>query len=99
MFGLVTKAAVEQFQSMRPADPQRSRFVPQGLQVTGVVDQNTWAELMKVKPEQIKMVSRESTIPGIPSNFPSVDQILSKVGVPAAIRPFAKRNLPLVLTP
>ncbi len=97
LFGPATQAAVEQFQKMRPADPQRSRFVPEGLKVTGVVDRNTWAELMKVKPEQIKMVSRESTTPGMPSGFPSVDQILNQVGVPSTIRPFAKTNLPFVL--
>ena len=97
LFGSVTQAAVEQFQRMRPNDPERSIFVPQGLPVTGVVDRNTWAELMKIKPTEITMVNRNASSHDMPSGFPSVDQILNEVGVPSPIRPFAKRNLPLVL--
>ena len=82
---------------MRPNDPERSKFVPQGLPVTGVVDRNTWAELMKVKPTEITMVDRKGSSHDMPSGFPSVDQILNEVGVPSTIRPFAKKNLPLVL--
>jgi Putative peptidoglycan binding domain len=97
MFGQVTLAAVEQFQKMRPADPQRSRFVPQGLEITGVVDLKTWAELMQVKPEEITMVSRQASHQDMPNDFPSIDQILNIAQPPSPIRPFAQRNLPLVL--
>jgi hypothetical protein len=97
LFGSVTQAAVEQFQRMRPNDPERSKFVPQGLPVTGVVDRNTWAELMKINPTEITMVNRNASSQDMPGGFPSVDQILNEVGVPSTIRPFAKRNLPLVL--
>jgi hypothetical protein len=98
LFGSATLAAVEQFQRMRPADPQRSRFVPSGLKVTGDVDRNTWAELMQVKPEEIKIVSRaEPPNPRIPEGFRSLDSILDIAEPPSPIRPFARRNLPLVL--
>lgn len=97
LFGPVTQAAVEQFQRMRPKDPERSIFVPQGLPVTGVVDRNTWAELMKIKPTEITMVNRNASSHDMPGSFPPVDQILNDVGVASTIRPFAKRNLPLVL--
>jgi predicted chitinase len=95
LFGSVTEAAVEQFQRMRPAD--RSRFVTGGLQVTGKVDRNTWAELLKVKPEEITIVTREPNIWEMPPDFSSVDNILDRVQCPSAIRPFAQKNLPLVL--
>jgi len=97
LFGSVTLAAVEQFQRMRPADPQKSQFVPEGLQVTGKVDRNTWAELMKVKPEEITIVSRQPSNRDMPGSFPSVDEILNIAQCPSPIRPFARRNLPLVL--
>ena len=97
LFGMATEAAVERFQSLRPADPQRSKFVPSGLTITGIVDKNTWAELLKVKPEEIVMVSREApAAKGMPSGFRSVDEILAIAQCPAAIRPFAKKNLPLI---
>ncbi|MGB8691339.1 MAG: peptidoglycan-binding protein [Microcoleus sp.] len=95
LFGSVTKAAVEQFQRMRPA--ARSKFVPGGLQVTGKVDRNTWAELLKVKPEEIAIVSRTPKIWDMPGGFPSVDRILDIAQSPSEIRPFAKKNLPLIL--
>jgi hypothetical protein len=95
LFGSVTKAAVEQFQRRRPAD--KSRFVPGGLKVTGKVDRNTWAELLKVKPEEITIVSRKPNIWEMPGGFSSVDNILERAQGPSAIRPFAKKNLPLVL--
>lgn len=82
---------------MRPADPLRSRFVPHGLEVTGIVDRNTWAELMQMKPEEITMISRVATNKHMPNDFPSVDQILNIVKPPSPIRPFAQRNLPLIL--
>jgi hypothetical protein len=52
---------------------------------------------MKVNPEEIIMVSREPSHHEMPPGFPRVDQILNEVGVPSPIRPFAQRNLPLVL--
>lgn len=95
LFGSVTKAAVEQFQRMRPAD--RSKFVPGGLKVTGKVDRNTWAELLKVKPEEIVIVSRIRKIWDMPGGFSSIDNILDIAQCPSEIRPFAKKNLPLIL--
>jgi len=95
LFGSATKAAVEQFQRRRPAD--KSQFVPGGLKVTGKVDRNTWAELLKVKPEEITIVSRKPNIWEMPGGFPSVDNILDRAQCPSEIRPFAKKNLPLVL--
>ncbi|MEG3936383.1 MULTISPECIES: peptidoglycan-binding protein [unclassified Microcoleus] len=95
LFGSVTKAAVEQFQRMRPAD--RSQFVPGGLKVTGKVDRNTWAELLKVKPEEIAIVTRKPKIWDMPGGFSSVDNILDIAQCISEIRPFAKKNLPLIL--
>jgi len=95
LFGSATKAAVEQFQRLRP---EGSKFVPAGLTVTGEVDQNTWAELTKVAPDEIKMVSRNAP-PGtdMPAGFKSVDEILNIAQTPPEIRPFAKKNLPIIL--
>jgi len=95
LFGSATKAAVEQFQRLRPAD--RSQFVSGGLNVTGKVDRNTWAELLKVKPEEITIVSRPPNIWEMPPGFSTVDNILEKAQSPSAIRPFAQKNLPLIL--
>ena len=95
LFGSATKAAVEQFQRLRPAD--RSQFVSGGLNVTGKVDRNTWAELLKVKPEEITIVSRPPNIWQMPPGFSTVDNILEKAQSPSAIRPFAQKNLPLIL--
>jgi hypothetical protein len=95
LFGSITKAAVEQFQRLRPAD--RSQFVPGGLKVTGEVDRNTWAELLEVKPEEITIVSRKPNIWEMPGGFPSVDNILDTDQFLSEIRPFAQENLPLVL--
>ncbi|QZZ21053.1 peptidoglycan-binding protein [Leptothermofonsia sichuanensis E412] len=97
LFGPATQAAVERFQSLRPADPLRSPFVPEGLKITGIVDRDTWAELMKVQPEEIKMISREPANQEIPGGFPGVDEILNRAKTPSAIRPFAQKNLPLIL--
>lgn len=95
LFGNVTKAAVEQFQRLRPAG---SKFVSAGLTVTGVVDQNTWAELMKVAPVEIAMVARNTPpILGIPNGFRGVNEILDIAQCPPEIRPFAQKNLPIVL--
>lgn len=94
LFGSATQAAVEQFQRMRPPG---SRFVSQGLKMTGVVDQNTWAELMKVAPDEIRIVDRDFSPTVMPSGFRSVNEILDTAQTPSAIRPFAQRNLPLIL--
>lgn len=98
LFGSATEAAVQSFQRLRPADTERSRFVPSGLPITGVVDRNTWAELLKVQPEAIQIISREAApSAGMPTGFPDVETILSKAQCPPEIRPFAMQNLPLVL--
>ena len=94
LFGPATEAAVELFQKKRPAG---SQFVPKGLSVTGIVDQNTWAELIKVDPNQIKIVPRDAPTHNMPNDFPTVDKIISAVGMPKAIATFAQKNLPLVL--
>lgn len=97
-FGSDTQGAVEAFQRMRPADPKRSRFVPAGLPITGIVDRDTWAELLKVKPEAIKIISRQADAPpAMPSGFSDVNTILEKAQCPSPIRPFAQENLPLIL--
>lgn len=97
LFGTITLAAVEQFQRMRPADPQKSQFVTEGLAINGVVDRNTWAELMKVKPDEITIVSRTPSHHDMPDGFPSLDAILNLSKIPSPIRRFAHRNLPRVL--
>ncbi len=97
LFGNATLAAVEQFQKMRPSDPLKSRFVPDGLAVNGIVDRNTWAELMQVLPQEITMISRVANNKDMPNGFPSVDQILNIAKPPSPIRPFAQRSLPLIL--
>lgn len=95
LFGPATEAAVELFQKKRPAG---SQFVPKGLPVTGVVDQNTWAELLKVPPSEIEIVSRAAPPEGsMPNGFPSIEQIIKETGMPSAIAQFARKNLPLVL--
>jgi hypothetical protein len=94
LFGPATEAAVELFQKKRPAG---SIFVPAGLPVTGVVDKNTWAELMKVDPSEIEMESRKPNNTSMPSGFPSESQIITAVGMPRAIATFAQKNIPVVL--
>lgn len=93
-FGPFTKAAVERFQSLRPAG---SQFVPAGLQVTGTVDQNTWAELLKVSPHEIKLLPRPETklissVPGF-----EIDRLIQKA-VLSSLRNVARRTVPLILT-
>lgn len=97
-FGSATEAAVQSFQRLRPADPTRSRFVPSGLAITGVVDRNTWAELLKVPPEAIRMGSRDpgATL-GMPNGFPEIGTLLDIARCPEAIRPFAEQNVPSIL--
>jgi hypothetical protein len=94
LFGPATEAAVELFQKKRPTG---SIFVPTGLPVTGVVDKNTWAELMKVDPSEIEMESRKPNNTSMPSGFPSESQIITAVGMPRAIATFAQKNIPVVL--
>ena len=93
LFGSATQASVERFQSLRP---KGSQFVPVGLKITGVVDQNTWAELMKVLPTDIEMVGRDPIVSQMPANFDSIDNILKTAQCPEPILPFAKKNLPLI---
>lgn len=97
-FGSATEAAVQSFQRLRPADPTRSRFVPSGLAITGVVDRNTWAELLKVPPEAIRMGSRDPVATlGMPNGFPEIGTLLGIARCPEAIRPFAEQNVPSIL--
>ncbi|MFM7466164.1 MAG: peptidoglycan-binding protein [Cyanobium sp.] len=97
-FGSATEAAVQSFQRLRPADPTRSRFVPSGLAITGVVDRNTWAELLKVPPEAIRMGSRDPVATlGMPNGFPEIGTLLDIARCPEAIRPFAEQNVPSIL--
>jgi Putative peptidoglycan binding domain len=95
LFGPATEAAVELFQKKRPAG---SQFVPEGLPVTGVVDRNTWAELLKVPPSEIEIVPRTAPPVGsMPAGFPSIEKIIQDTKMPSAIAQFARKNLPLVL--
>lgn len=97
-FGSATEAAVQSFQRLRPADPTRSRFVPSGLAITGVVDRNTWAELLKVPPEAIRMGSRDPVATlGMPNGFPEIGTLLDIARCPEAIRPYAEQNVPSIL--
>jgi putative chitinase len=53
-FGPVTEAAVKKFQQMRPQD--QCQYSPEGLEDNGVVDKNTWCELLRLKPDEIEIV-------------------------------------------
>lgn len=92
-FGSFTKASVERFQSLRPSG---SKFVSAGLSVTGVVDQNTWAELLKVFPNEIEMLPRPDTIkiPTVPGF--DIDRIVQNAVLPE-LRKIARRTVPLIL--
>jgi hypothetical protein len=92
-FGPFTKASVERFQTMRPPG---STFVPEGLQVTGIVDQNTWAELLKVSPSEIELLPRPTPdeIPDIPGF--DIDGIIQNA-VLSDLRGVARRTVPLIL--
>jgi hypothetical protein len=92
-FGPFTKASVERFQSLRPPG---SKFVEAGLQVTGVVDRNTWAELLKVFPDEIELLPRAEVVP-IPTvpGF-DIDRIIDKAVLPD-LRAVARRTIPLIL--
>jgi Putative peptidoglycan binding domain len=96
-FGDITKAAVERFQSLRPADPTRSKFVRGGLTINGIVDKNTWAELLKVNPTEITILSRTAPSTTVPAGFPSVDTILSEAKVPASLHRRARLTIPVIL--
>jgi Putative peptidoglycan binding domain len=92
-FGPFTKASVERFQTLRPPG---SQFVAEGLQVTGGVDQNTWAELLKVSPSEIEMLPRpEATTILTVSGF-DTDRIIQNA-VLSDLRSIARRTVPLIL--
>lgn len=92
-FGPFTKASVERFQSLRPAG---SQFVSAGLQTTGVVDKNTWAELLKVSPSEIELLPRpEATLVPVVSGF-DVDRVI-QTAVLSSLRSVARRTVPLIL--
>lgn len=92
-FGPFTKASVERFQTMRPPG---SQFVPEGLQVSGVVDKNTWAELLKVSPDEIELLPRpeKEVIPDVPGF--DIDRIVANA-VLSDLRSVARRTVPLIL--
>lgn len=92
-FGPFTKASVERFQTMRPPG---STFVPEGLQVTGVVDKNTWAELLKVSPSEIELLPRPSNeSPPDVTGF-DIERIIQNA-VLADLRKIARKTVPLIL--
>lgn len=92
-FGPTTKASVERFQSLRPVG---SKFVPEGLQVTGIVEQKTWAELLKVSPNEIEILPRPSVeIPPKVAGF-DLDRILQEA-VLSDLRSIARQTVPLIL--
>lgn len=92
-FGPFTKASVERFQTLRPPG---SKFVPAGLQVTGVVNQDTWAELLRVSPGEIEMLPRPDAtpIPTVPGF--NIDRIIQNA-VLSDLRRIAHRTVPLIL--
>ncbi|MDB9525079.1 peptidoglycan-binding protein [Oscillatoria sp. CS-180] len=94
-FGPFTKAAVERFQTLRPPGPN-SIYVPEGLDVTGIVNQNTWAELLKVPPGEVEILPRPevAAIPNVPGF--DIDRIVQKA-VLASLRDVAQRTVPLIL--
>ncbi|OQX21649.1 MAG: hypothetical protein BWK80_32640 [Desulfobacteraceae bacterium IS3] len=53
-FGPVTERKVKEFQRLRPLD--KCQYSPHGLNETGIVDKNTWCELLCLKPEDIEIV-------------------------------------------
>lgn len=59
-FGKNTEAKVKEFQSKRPLE--ECQYSPEGLQETGVVDKNTWCELLKLKPDQIEIVEKTELV-------------------------------------
>jgi Putative peptidoglycan binding domain/Chitinase class I len=92
-FGPFTKASVERFQTMRLPG---SKFVPEGLQVSGVVDKNTWAELLKVSPGEIELLPRpeNEVTPDVPGF--DIDRIVANA-VLSDLRSVARRTVPLIL--
>jgi putative chitinase len=53
-FGPTTENAVKKFQGMRPLE--KCQFSPVGLVVDGIVGENTWCELLKLKPSEVAIV-------------------------------------------
>ncbi|MEB3310254.1 MAG: peptidoglycan-binding protein [Snowella sp.] len=54
-FGNITETGVKKFQTARPQD--QCKYSPVGLVPNGIVDENTWCELLKIKPDAIEMVT------------------------------------------
>jgi putative chitinase len=59
-FGGITEAAVKKFQGMRPKE--KCEYSPVGLTENGIVDENTWCELLKLKPNEIEIVTNVDLI-------------------------------------
>ena len=96
-FGSITKVAVERFQSLRPANPARSQFVPEGLKIDGIVNQKTWAELLKVSPTEITIRSKAAPANDVPAGFPNINSIIATAKVPPSLHTRARLNIPLIL--
>lgn len=92
-FGPFTESAVERFQSLRPPG---TKDLSEGLQKTGKVDRNTWAELLKVSPSAIEMIPRPdaTSIPNIPGF--NIEVILQKA-VPSGMQSIARRTIPVIV--
>jgi hypothetical protein len=93
-FGPFTKSAVERFQSLRPPG---SKFASQGLQVTGMVNQNTWAELLKAFPHQIQILPRPKPNPVLDVPGFNVEQLIQNA-VPPELHKISQQTIPLILT-
>jgi hypothetical protein len=92
-FGPFTKAAVERFQSMRPPG---SRFAPQGLTVTGIVDQGTWAELLQVPLNEVELLPRPE-LDAIPAVLGfDIDTLINTAVLPS-LKGIARRTVPFIL--
>jgi hypothetical protein len=92
-FGPNTKASVERFQSLRQTGNQ---FVLEALQVTGTVDQKTWAELLKVPLNEIEILPRPSVDVLSKVDGFDIDRIINEA-VLVDLRPIARRTIPLIL--
>jgi putative chitinase len=59
-FGVKTETAVKEFQGLRPQE--KCQYSPVGLIQDGIVGENTWCELLKLKPDEIEIVTNVDLI-------------------------------------
>jgi putative chitinase len=98
-FGPVTEAAVKKFQQMRPKE--QCQYSSTALEPTGIVDKNTWCELLRLKPDQVEMVEKIEYITkvqveavcGKPIHYDALDDLNNclqrfKITTPVRIRHF-----------